>query len=129
MSSQKQGREGNGLDSQEAKCRTWCKFRNLNVLRVVREEGISGGEKNRPALMRMFSFLEEISKKGVRCIVLVEDLNRWSRETVNHFMLKQTITSLGHSLQSVNMSLDDSEESKLMETLSASVSRYERKKN
>lgn len=79
--------------------------------------------------MRMFSFLEEISKKGVGCIVLVEDLNRWSRETVNHFMLKKTITSLGHSLQSVNMSLDDSEESELMETLSASVSQYERKKN
>ena len=56
VSSQKQVREGNGLDSQEAKCRTWCKSRNLNVLRVVREEGISGGKKDRPVLMSMFSF-------------------------------------------------------------------------
>ena len=47
VSSQKQVREGNGLDSQEAKCRTWCKSRNLNVLRVFKEEGISGGRKDR----------------------------------------------------------------------------------
>ena len=44
-------------------------------------------------------------------------------------MLKQTIISFGHSLQSVNMSLDDTEESELMETVAASVSQYERKKN
>ncbi len=129
VSSQKQVREGNGLDSQEAKCRTWCRSRNLDVLKVFREEGISGGKKDRPALMNMFSFLEEVSKKNTKCIVLVEDLNRWSRETVNHFMLKQTITSLGHSLQSVNMSLDDTDESEFMETVAAGISQLERKKN
>lgn len=63
VSSQKQVREGNGLDSQEAKCRTWCRSRNLDVLKVFREEGISGGKEDRPALADMFSFLEEVSKK------------------------------------------------------------------
>ena len=73
--------------------------------------------------------LDFLNKLDEPCIVLVEDLNRWARETVNHFLLKQQITALGHSLQSVNMTLDDTEESELMETMSASISQYERKKN
>lgn len=43
-------------------------------------------------------------------------------------MLKQTITSLGHSLQSVNMSLDDTDESEFMETVAAGISQLERKR-
>lgn len=125
VSSQKQVREGNGLESQEAKCRTWCKNKGYEVLKVFKDEGVSGGKKDRPAFKEMLDYLSNLSG----CIVLVEDLNRWSRETVNHFLLKQQITQLGHSLQSVNMALDDTEESELMETLSASISQYERKKN
>lgn len=129
VSSKKQVREGNGLDSQEAKCRTWCKSKNLNVLKVFREEGISGGKKDRPALMEMFSFLAEISRKKIRSIVLVEDLSRWSRETVNHFELKRVIVELGHMLQSVNMHLEDTEYSEFMETITASVGQLHRKQN
>lgn len=126
VSSNRQVREGNGLESQEAKCRNWCKNKGYEVIKVFKEAGVSGGKKDRPAFKEMVDFLSEINE---HYIVLVEDLNRWSRETVNHFLLKKQITQMGHSLQSVNMTLDDTEESELMETLSASVSQYERKKN
>ena len=126
VSSKKQVNDGNGLDSQERKCRNWCKSKGYNVIKVFKDEGISGGKKDRPALKKMLDFLSDTDEQ---CIVLVEDLNRWSRGTVNHFILKQQIISLGHSLQSVNMTLDDTEESELMETMSASISQYERKKN
>ena len=126
VSSKKQVSDGNGLDSQERKCRNWCSLKGYKVLRVFKEEGVSGGKKDRPAFNRMLDFLTQLKEP---CIVLVEDLNRWARETINHFLLKQQIMALGHSLQSVNMTLEDTEESELMETMSASISQYERKKN
>ena len=126
VSSKKQVHDGNGLDSQEHKCRIWCKNNGYTVLNVFKDEGISGGIKDRPALQEMIEYLQDLKEK---CIVLVEDLNRWSRSVENHFHFRDVIMKLGHRLQSVNMTLDDSEESEMMETISAGVSQYERKKN
>ena len=126
VSSKKQVNDGNGLDSQEQKCRIWCEHKGYKVLRVFKEKGVSGGKKDRPAFSEMLDFLSNLNEP---CIVLVEDLNRWSRDTMNHFLLKKQIVSMGHQLQSVNMTLDDTDESELMESMSASISQYERKKN
>lgn len=126
VSSAKQVTEGNGLDSQESRCHNWCNFKNLEVAAVFREEGISGGKNDRPALKKMLDFL---SKQNRPHIVLVDDLNRLARETMIHLTLKSQIRQMGHVLQSVNMTLDDTEESALMEVVSSSLSEYERKKN
>ena len=126
VSSDKQVREGNGLDSQESKCRAWCRNKGYEVLKVFKEEGISGGKHDRPALKEMFRYLSDLEEP---CIVLVEDLTRWARDTRLHFIFKQEIMLMGHSLQSVNMTLDDTDEGELLETMAASLGQYERKKN
>lgn len=56
VSSQKQVREGNGLESQEAKWRTWCKNMGYEVLKVFKDEGVSGGKKDRPAFKEMLAY-------------------------------------------------------------------------
>ena len=126
VSSRKQVSDGNGLDSQERKCRNWCNAKGYSVLKVFKEEGISGGKKDRPAFKEMLEFLSGLSRG---CIVLVEDLNRFARDTGVHLALKKAINELGHSLQSVNMTLDETEESEFLEIISASVGQLERKKN
>ncbi|MFV0626022.1 MAG: recombinase family protein [Alphaproteobacteria bacterium] len=126
VSSKKQEKEGNGLASQETRCREWCRIRGLAVESVFSEKGISGSQKDRPALFDMFEFLDNAKE---RYIVLVDDINRLARDTVLHFTLKSQISKNGHRLQSVNLKLEDTEESELMEGMSSLVSQYERKKN
>lgn len=119
-------RDGNGLDSQEQACRAWAKQKGFIVDRVFREQGISGSKADRPALKAMLKFLMETKEKY---IVLALDINRFARDVIVYGTLKQQILKLGHSVQTVNMTLDETEESNLLETMSSAVSEYERKKN
>ena len=126
VSSDRQVRDGNGLDSQEAKCRAWCNNKGYEVIKVFKEEGISGGKQDRPALKEMFSYLRDLKEP---CIVLVEDLNRWARDTYIHGFLKLQLKQMGHCLQSVNMALDDTAESALMENMVATIGQFFRQTN
>ena len=126
VSSDRQVREGNGLDSQESKCRTWCNNKGYEVIKVFKEEGISGGKEDRPALKEMFRYLSDLKEP---CIVLVEDLNRWARDTFVHNLLKSQLKHMGHSLQSVNMTLEDSAEGALVENIFATLSQFFRQSN
>lgn len=126
VSSKKQVTEGNGLDSQEQVCRNWAKQRGYTVERVFREEGISGSKEDRPAFKDMLDFLVNTDEKY---IVLALDINRFARDTVVYGALRDKIRRLGHSMQTVNMTLEETEESELLENVSASLGQYERKKN
>ena len=126
VSSKKQVTDGNGLDSQEQTCRTWAKQRGLAVERVFKEEGISGSKEDRPAFKEMLEFLFDTNDKY---IVLALDINRFARDTVVYGALRDKIRTLGHVMQTVNMTLEETEESELLENVSASLGQYERKKN
>ena len=126
VSSTKQVKEGNGLDSQEQACRTWARQRGLVVEHVFAERGISGSREDRPVFKEMLSYLFSTNDKY---IVLALDINRFARDTVVYGALRAKIRSLGHIMQTVNMTLEETEESELLENVFASLGQYERKKN
>ena len=126
VSSKKQVKEGNGLDSQEQSCRSWARQRGYEVERVFQERGISGSDANRPAFNDMLNFLFTSKTKY---IVLALDINRFARDVVVYGVLRNKIRALGHQVQTVNMTLEDTEESELMENVSSALGQYERKKN
>ena len=126
VSSRRQVTEGQGLDSQEQTCRAWARQRGLPVDRVFMEPGVSGAKQDRPAFNEMLKFLSETDQNY---IVLAFDLNRFARDVVVHGILREQIRKMGHSLQTVNMTLEDTDESELLENVSAALSQYERKKN
>lgn len=126
VSSKKQVTDGNGLDSQEQTCRAWAKQRGYTVERVFQEKGISGSKEDRPAFKEMLDFLFSTDEKYV---VLALDINRFARDTVVYGALRDKIRKLGHIMQTVNMTLEETEESELLENVSASLGQYERKKN
>lgn len=126
VSSKRQVTDGNGLDSQEQTCRAWAKQHSLIVERVFREEGISGSKEDRPAFKNMLEFLFNTAEKYV---VLALDINRFARDIVVYGALRAKIRKLGHIMQTVNMTLEETEESELLENVSASLGQYERKKN
>ena len=126
VSSIKQVKEGNGLDSQEQACRAWAQQRGLIVERVFAEQGVSGSKEDRPAFKEMIDFLFNTNNKY---IVLALDINRFARDIVVYGALRNKIRCLGHFMQTVNMTLEETEESELLENVSSALGQYERKKN
>lgn len=126
VSSAKQVNEGNGLDSQEQVCRDWAKQRGYVVEKVFAEKGISGSKEDRPAFKAMLNFLFDADGKY---IILAMDINRFARDVVVYGTLKEKIRKIGHVLQTVNMTLEDTDESELLENVSSALGQYERKKN
>ena len=77
--------EGDGFPRQLEAIKRYALAHNLRIVKVFREEGISGANdmENRPALLAM---LEALAADGIR-LVLIEALNRLARD----LMVQETI--------------------------------------
>ncbi len=126
VSSRKQVNDGNGLDSQEQACRAWARARGLTVERVFAEKGISGSTSDRPELTNMLRFLASSNNKYT---IVALDINRFARDTGVYATLKAQLAKHGHSMQTVNMHLDETHESDLLQNVSTALGQYERLKN
>jgi len=104
VSSDQQVKDGHGLDGQELRCREYAQRHDYNVVKVFRDEGVSGGTIQRPALQEMFSY---IRKQGNVDMVLFEDINRIARDLNVHIEVLQTIKQLGAEVQTVNHKLEN----------------------
>lgn len=128
VSSTKQVAEGHGLDSQESRCREYAKARSYDVVQVFPEAGVSGGDVERPAFMAMLAYLKsEAGDNGMT--VLIDDLNRFSRDVKVHWQLRAMIAEAGGHLKSPYMEFGERADDVLVENLLASVSQHQREKN
>lgn len=78
VSSARQVKEGDGLQSQETRCREFADKKGYNVVKVFKDEGLSGGlnPDQRPALNELFAFLDTQKDKYV---ILVDNVDRLTR--------------------------------------------------
>ncbi len=76
VSSDKQVIQGHGLESQESRCRMYCKQQGYTVVAVFKEEGITGGRYDRPAYTAMLALLKERLNKTV---VIFDNIDRIAR--------------------------------------------------
>jgi site-specific DNA recombinase len=127
VSSPEQVKNGHGLTSQETRCREFAKYRNLQVVEVFHEEGISGGLIDRPAITRMLEFLRKQKKE--QFVVIIDDISRLARDLKAHIELRMAIQDAGGVLQSPSIEFGDDSDSRLVENLLASVSQHHRQKN
>ena len=127
VSSVKQVEEGHGLDSQEVRCREYAKRKGHSVLAVFADKGVSGGALDRPQMRELLSFLLTQPKPGT--VVIVDDLNRFSRDVRVHWQLRELVKNAGGILESPSMKFGDTSDDKLIENLLASVSQHQREKN
>lgn len=127
VSSRRQVTEGHGLDSQEQKCTTYAINKGYKVVKVFRDEGISGALKDRPAMKELLKYLENnlISKH----VIIVDDLSRLARDVQVHIALSMTIRTLGSALECVNQVLEDSPQGEFFELMTAGYSQMDRKIN
>lgn len=124
VSSGKQAREGNGITSQEVRCREYAKHNNLDVVEVFRDEGYSGKLVHRPNLDKMLALMEKSP-----CVIIIDDINRFARGLETHLILRKKVDKLKCTLESPSLNFGEDADSKLVENLLACVAEHGRGKN
>ncbi len=127
VSSVKQLKEGDGLASQETRCREFAKHKNYKVVEAFKDEGVSGSLIDRPRIKEMLSFLKR--QKNEQHVVIIDDISRLARGLETHLQLRLAISDAGGKLESPSIEFGDDSDSLLVENLLASVSQHQRQKN
>jgi DNA invertase Pin-like site-specific DNA recombinase len=83
VSSKRQVREGQGLDTQRQAIEVYCKQRGWQVGRWFEDPGITGDEEHRPGLLDLTAAVED----GTYQVVLIDRLDRLARR----LMLQETV--------------------------------------
>lgn len=79
VSTEDQAREGISLDNQESKVRAYADLHGLELVEVIRDEGVSGKSLERSGFERLQGILDA----GKAQTVIVYKLDRLSRKTVD----------------------------------------------
>ena len=127
VSSQRQVDEGNGLGSQEQRCRMYAKNKNYDIIEVFPDEAISGALFQRPAMQQLIAYLDSHQEEAF--VVIFDDLSRFARDVKTHIQLKAALVSRGAKLECLNFNFDDSEESEFAELILAASNQYQSKSN
>jgi len=119
--------KGDGLNSQETRCREYAGFKGYQVIDVFRDEGVSGSLVTRPAMQTMLGFLQRTADDPH--VVIIDDISRLARGLEAHIGLRAAINEAGGVLESPSIEFGEDSDSVLVENLLASVSQYQRQKN
>lgn len=124
VSSVKQTKEGDGLASQETRCREFARHRGYETAHVFKDD-VSGSALTRPGMKAMIAYLKA---KGSH-VVIIDDISRLARGLETHLALRLNIKNVGGILESPSIEFGDDSDSVLVENLLASVSQHQRQKN
>lgn len=127
VSSAKQKTNGQGLDSQEYRCRQHAADRDYEVAAVFPDD-VSGGDfMNRSGMAALLSYLDAFPDE--RFVVIFDDLKRFARDRDFHFRLKEAFASRKAKLECLNYQFDDTPEGEFVETVFAAQNQLERQQN
>src|SRR4051812_33885652 len=96
------GLNGGSLESQEARCRALCEARGLDVVRVFRDAGASGGTLERPEL----DALRAAVAAGEVAVVVVYAVDRLSRRQADTLALLEEFERHGAGLAAASQPFD-----------------------
>mgnify|MGYP002784481387 CR=1 FL=1 len=128
VSSTAQVRKGQGLGSQETRCREFARMKGYEVDRVFADEAISGSITTRPGMQAMLAYLS-LQARQQSFVVIIDDISRLARDIKAHLELRDAIASVGARLESPSIEFGEDSDSILVENLLASVSQHQRQKN
>src|SRR5947209_18954306 len=118
VSSDRQVREGHGLDGQERNCRRYAETRGYEVVQVFRDEGVSGGLIDREGMGQMLDFLD-VQGREAEYVVVIDDIKRLARDLIGHFTLRKAIQTRGAKLESPALKFGDEPEEVFVESIIA----------
>ncbi len=126
VSDPKQTTRGDGLNSQETRCREFAKYKGYDVVSVFKDD-MSGKFHTRPGMQEALSFLRKHRKSPH--VLIIDDITRLARGLEAHIKLRSDISAAGGLLESPSIEFGEDSDSILVENLLASVSQHQRQKN
>ena len=127
VSSSKQTKVGDGLGSQQTRCREYARFKGLEVVETFTDD-MSGKLTTRPGMKAMLAFLRAHRAKEP-VVVIIDDISRLARGIEAHLQLRAAIGEAGGILKSPTIEFGEDSDSILVENMLASVSQHQREKN
>jgi site-specific DNA recombinase len=127
VSSDRQVKEGHGLDSQDKRCSDYATTKKYSIENVFRDEGVTGSISDRPGIRSLIAFIDEHPLDNY--VVIFDDLSRLARDVVVYTTLKQILIDRNCKLESPNFQFEDTEENELMQNVTSAFNQYDRKKN
>jgi DNA invertase Pin-like site-specific DNA recombinase len=93
VSTEEQAKEGISLSAQKAKIQAFATLKDLNLIEIITDEGLSGKDLNRPGLQRLL----ELAKDQTAEAVIVYKLDRLSRKTRDLLSLIEDVFKKGNT--------------------------------
>jgi len=104
VSTDLQVQRGESLDEQADEARAYCKYKNIPIIKIYREEGKSGKNTDRPELQKLI----RDCKKGEIDTVIVKKLDRLSRSILDFERLLRLFEDYKITLVSLKENFDTS---------------------
>ena len=109
----KQAIEGDGLTSQETRCREYAARNGYDVVMVFPDTISGGGDfVKRPGMVSLLAFMDE--HPGENFVIIFDDLKRFARDRDFHFKLREAFRNRNATLECLNYRFDDSPEGEFM---------------
>lgn len=122
--------KGNWLQSQETACREFARIKNIEITQSFSDGWVSGKYTSREALDKMIAYLKSENKNYSKIsYVIVDDIDRISRNVVWRWYIKESIESSGAKIHSLKQTLEDSPEWTLQQNILMSMKQYDRENN
>lgn len=128
VSDKKQKHDGDGLQSQEHRCRDYAAGRGYAVEAVFHDDVSGGGDfMKRPGMVAMLKFMDKRAHEGY--VVIFDDLKRFARDTIFHLKLRQELATYNATVECLNFKFEDTPEGQFVETVIAAQGQLERLQN
>ena len=122
FSNEKQ-RGNTSTEVQLESCKAYCERNKLEIVSIKKWEAESADAGNVKRLLELIAFCKE--NKGKADTLVVFKLDRFARDSQEHYYLKSEITKLGFKLRSATEPIDDTETGQLMEGILAAIAQFD----
>ncbi len=117
---------GTSLEFQEDECRKYCQRKGLEVVAVFQEKGETAKDlslNNRQEFLRALEFCRK-NKGRVHAFVVLR-VDRFARNTEDHFAVRKILLDYGVTLHSVTETIGNNPAEKFIETVLAGAAEYD----
>jgi len=118
--------KGTSLEFQEELCRKYCQQRQIEVVEVYKEEGESAKDlslKNRKKFLEALEYCRK-NKNSITAFIVLR-VDRFARNTEDHFSIRKILMGYGTTLYSVTEPIGNKPAEKFIETVLAGAAEYD----
>ncbi|HQG57714.1 MAG TPA: recombinase family protein [Candidatus Dojkabacteria bacterium] len=112
--------EGFSIDAQVKACKAKASQENFKVLKIFKDEGFTGTNRNRPALKALVDFCKNNSVHSV----IIHKVDRFARSIVDHSAIRAMLIKHGTNLLSCSEQLGTAPHEVFLENIMASMAQY-----